>query len=210
MLIANLAPSRSLKSRTKQSGVVLFVALIVLVAMTLAALALMRSVDSANIIAGNLAFQAAATHSGDTGVEAATAWLQANNTGGLLNTDDSTNGYAANGSDSSNNPTAGQSWDDFWSLSLASRAYPPSTSTPILDSAGNSVSYVIDRLCDKSGSPTGLASCNFSPAVQVATGNAEEAGQIPLNAPSAVYYRITVRVSGPRNTVSYVQAVVAM
>jgi type IV pilus assembly protein PilX len=206
MLTANRMPSRSFKSRTRQSGVVLFVALIVLVAMTLAALALMRSVDSANIIAGNLAFQEAATHSADTGVEAATAWLQANNTGSTLDADDPTNGYAANGSASTRSPAAGQSWDLYWSNSLAARSYQAFAQ----DSAGNSVNYVIDRLCNSAGSKTGGASCVASPAVQTATGNAEEAGQIPLNAPSVVYYRITVRVSGPRNTVSYVQSVVSM
>ncbi|AIY43267.1 Type IV fimbrial biogenesis protein PilX [Collimonas arenae] len=186
---------------------VLFVALIVLIAMTLAALALMRSVDSANIIAGNLAFQEAATHSADTGVEAATAWLQTNNTGSTLDADDSTNGYAANGSAATNSPGAGQSWDNFWSSSLATTRARQAVA---LDSAGNNVSYVIDRLCNNAGSKTGGASCVASPVVQAATGNAEEAGQIPLNAPSVVYYRITVRVSGPRNTVSYVQAVVSM
>jgi len=206
MLIANLTPPRPLKPNTKQSGVVLFVALIVLVAMTLAALALMRSVDSANIIAGNLAFQEAATHSADTGVEAATAWLQGNNTGSTLDADDSTNGYAANGSASTNSPAAGQSWDAFWSATLTARARQAGT----VDSAGNTVKYVIDRLCNNAGSKTGGASCIASPVVQTATGNAEEAGQIPLNAPSVVYYRITVRVDGPRNTVSYVQAVVSM
>ena len=41
----------------KQRGVVLFIALIALVAMSLAAVALVRSVDTATIIAGNLAFK---------------------------------------------------------------------------------------------------------------------------------------------------------
>ena len=46
--------------------------------------------------------------------------------------------------------------------------------------------------------------------ITTATGNAEEAGEIQLNAPSEVYYRITARVDGPRNTVSYIQVVVAI
>ena len=40
-----------------QSGVVLFIALIVLVAMSLAGVALVRSVDTNLLIAGNLAFK---------------------------------------------------------------------------------------------------------------------------------------------------------
>ena len=38
----------------------------------------------------------------------------------------------------------------------------------------------------------------------------EQAGaRMPIAAASQVYYRITVRITGPRNTLSYVQAVIA-
>lgn len=207
MLTKNSSPRLRGKPR-KQAGVVLIIALIVLVAMTLAAIALVRSVDTNNIIAGNMAFQQAATHSGDRGVEAAINWLQTNNIAGgsALNTDDSTNGYNTSGILAAQNPAAGKSWDDYWTSSLVNK-----TKSLALDSAtGNTVSYVIDRLCNGPGAPTGGASCIKSPVVTLATGNAEEAGQLPINSPSVVYYRITVRIAGPRNTVSYVQTVVAM
>ena len=77
-------PARGSALRAGQAGVVLMMALIVLVAMTLAGIALVRSVDTSNIIAGNLAFKQAATNSGDTGIEAAAAWLNANS-GALTN-----------------------------------------------------------------------------------------------------------------------------
>ncbi|MCE3000272.1 MAG: hypothetical protein LW892_10630, partial [Betaproteobacteria bacterium] len=54
-----------------ERGVVLFTALIVLVAMTLAGIALMRRVDSGTLIAANQAFRQAATHIADLGIEAA-------------------------------------------------------------------------------------------------------------------------------------------
>lgn len=196
---------------TRQRGVVLIIALVILVALTLAAVMLVRSVDTANIIAGNLAFQQAATRSADAGVEAAIAWLtDCNSThvqcaSGTLDSDDPTNGFSASGSNARNNPAQGQSWDAFWSQSLSSRA-----KTLPADGAGNTVSFVIDRLCNASGSKTGGAACISSPVVTASTGNPEEAGEVPLNAPSVVYYRITVRVAGPRNTVSYVQAMVSM
>ena len=53
----------------RQRGVVLFISLIVLVAMTLAGVALVRSVDTTNLIAGNLAFKQGATLSGDAAIE---------------------------------------------------------------------------------------------------------------------------------------------
>ena len=63
--------------RNTQRGVVLFIALIVLVAMTLAGLGMMRSVDTNNLIAGNLAFKNAATSAGDAAIEAARTWIAA-------------------------------------------------------------------------------------------------------------------------------------
>ena len=69
-----LLPSRRRSARPAQSGMVLIVTLIVLAAMTLAGIALVRSVDTAVMIAGNLAFRQGATIAGDAGVEAARTW----------------------------------------------------------------------------------------------------------------------------------------
>lgn len=192
--------------RSKQSGVVLIIALIVLVAMTLAGVALMRSVDTNNLIAGNLAFQQAATRSGDAGVEAAIAFL-AGASAATLEADSAGNGYAANGSAGSHSPTAGQSWDAYWVATLAARKFDLNNGAA--DEAGNKISYVIDRMCNNAGGKTSGGSCIASPVVTAATGNNENQ-EIQLNAPSVVYYRITVRIVGPRNTVSYVQAMASM
>ena len=104
-----------------QSGVVLIVALIILIAMTIAGIAMIRSVDLTNIIAGNLAFKQAATHSGDTGVEAAFAWLTANNVGTFLHTDQANQGYSANGNNAARSPAAGQTWEAYWATLPANR-----------------------------------------------------------------------------------------
>jgi len=195
----------------RQEGVVLIVALIVLVAMTLAGLALMRSVDTANLIAGNLAYQQSAIHSADTGIEDAVNWLVANNGTDTLSNDLPSHGYYANGSDPLHSPAQNVSWDTYWNANnLASKAYPAYELSTSQDAAGNLVYYVIDRLCNDYGSATGGATCISSPTVSTSQGYDEDASSPPLNAPSVIYYRITVRVDGPRNTVSYVQAVVAM
>lgn len=199
--------------RRGQRGVVLLIALIVLVVMTLAAVALVRSVDTSNLIAGNMAFQQAAVHSGDAGVEDAIVWLEdcavhhVSCTTTTLDADSASHGYSANGSDPTKSPGAGQTWNAYWA------ATKDATNTRSLgrdDVTGNTVSYVIDRLCRTSGSPTSGASCVGSPVVTAATGNEEEAGGIPLRALSVVYYRITVRIAGPRNSVSYVQAMISL
>ena len=55
--------------RPRQRGSVLLFTLIAVVAMTLAALLLIRSVDTNTLISGNLAFRQAATTSADAGVQ---------------------------------------------------------------------------------------------------------------------------------------------
>ncbi len=204
--------------RAKQRGVVLIIALIVLVAMTLAGIALMRSVDTSNLISGNLAFQESATHSSDRAVERAVAWLEdcvaarvqcpANPP---FNSDPGS-GYFADGNSIVNPhyPTNGQNWEDYWHASINPTLGTNNSISVGQDAAGNTPSYIIDRLCLNAGAPTGGASCSDSPLVFSSAGNGEEAGETPLKLPSLVYYRITVRTVGPRNTVSYTQALVAM
>jgi hypothetical protein len=81
------------------------------------------------------------------------------------------------------------------------------------DAAGNQVSYVIHRLCEQALSDRrALNKCMRSSA---GSGTASDDGTkaswptAPRALPgtSTVYYRVTVRIVGPRNTVSYVQAV---
>lgn len=189
--------------RAKQRGVVLLISLIVLVAMTLAGIALVRAVDTTNIIAGNLAFKQAAIHSGDTGLEAAVAWLELNN-GALLWDSNLPNGYMATRQDPAIIPK--QTWDEYWTNVLA-----PNAITLATDAAGNTPSYSIQRMCNATGDSADPDSgCSVSPIVTVSTANSQAAGSIALQYSSQVYYRITARVVGPRNTVSYVQTVIAL
>src|SRR5664279_2183606 len=99
--------------KRRQNGVVLVIALIVLVAMTLAGIALVRSVDTTNIIAGNLAFQQSATHSGEGGVETAIGWIESRTQAALRNDGGAGSGYFAVTRDA-DSPAANVSWDDFW------------------------------------------------------------------------------------------------
>jgi hypothetical protein len=189
----------------KQDGVVLLIALIVLVAMTLAAIGLVRSVDTANIITGNLAFKQATTHSGDTGTEAATLWMELNNNVSL-NNDIPASGYFASRAE----PAPGQSWEAFWTGTLTDQAV-----TLAEDAAGNRVSYVIHRLCNQAGpndtNTNPGVSCSV-PLRWVVDKDCITAGcgQTKLVAVNQLYYRITSRIAGPRNTVSYVQAIVSL
>lgn len=205
-----------------QRGIVLILALIVLVALTLAAVALTRSVATSNSIAGNLAFQQASTHASDEGMEAAIAYLENNAgvttgscAGTVLNCNQTTDGYLASRAD----PSATQSWADFWSATLnaSAKTLPTNSATA---TTGNTVAYVIQRMCATTGEAnTDLNNCATSPTSAsgscpggtTCTGGGGRGGTgSNVNASKQTYYRITVRVSGPRNTQSLVQATVAL
>jgi Tfp pilus assembly protein PilX len=188
--------------------VVLFVALIVLVIMSLAAAVIARSVFTGNRVAGNLAFQQAATQAADVGVETAVRWLEQragtvalNNTIGP-NAPALQNNYLALRQDPDR--ATNQSWENFWQTQLA----------PFVNDGGvvggNAISYVVQRMCNAQGDPTTGIGCNSSPITVAGQGNSKGSGVIALQSSGQVYYRITVRVAGPRNAVSFVQAMVAL
>lgn len=201
----NLKPSYDRPMQTRQRGVVLMITLIVLVAMTLAAIALVRSSDTTNLIAGNLAFQQAATNSGDQGTEAAIVWLEQNNSGTYLHADHNTSGDQLGYSSIRQDPVPGQTWENFWNTVLSNQSISLAP-----DAAGNTVSYAIQRMCRLTGAPSSGAGCAVSSATATTVGNSEDAGTVVLQYSSQVFYRITSRIVGPRNTVSFVQTIVAM
>jgi Tfp pilus assembly protein PilX len=193
----------SLPSRVR--GAVLFIALIVLVAMSLAGIAIMRSVDTATLIAGNLAFKQGTMQSSDNGIEQAYQWMLANRP--TLWSSNLGQGY--------NSGYATPVW--------TSPATWTSAVTVGTDAAGNTISYQIHRMCN---CPDTLYNgvCATGQSNQCALDNPTGTGAPPppsagesftVGAPGflqdpRVYYRITVRTQGPRNTVSYVQSMVAV
>jgi type IV pilus assembly protein PilX len=216
-MLAKPSHSLAIRRAKMQNGVVLLVALVVLVAMTLAGIALVRSVYTSSLIAANMAFRQAATNYADVGIESAVSWLESQASGSTLYQNVATEGYTAVQSDP--DPDTHQSWDSFWAGLVAAnqiKQIKDASGSLVTDDAGNSISYAIHRLCNGTGAPGSTngattVSCAQSPASSIASaGNSTGAGVIPLTYNGQVYYRITVQVSGPHNTTSYVQAIVAM
>lgn len=195
--------TRQTRSLQRQQGVVLMIALIMLVAMTMGGIALIRSVYTSSLIAGNMAFQQSATQSGDAGIEAAVTWLELNSSGTTLHANSFANGYAASRQD----PGSTQNWEQFWRV-LADAGQVVTLAQA--DAAGNTVSYTIQRLCMAVGDPASGVGCAIAPVTALASGSSRGAAVVQILFNGQVYYRITARVSGPRSTVSFVQAVVAM
>jgi len=189
--------------------VVLMIALIMLVAMTLAGLALMRSVDTSNLIAGNLAFQQAAANYGDVATKKAFDWLLPLSIAddGTLDMDDPGNGYASSIHDP--DPAINESWDHFWINTLV----PYGVKQAGFDSGtGNTAYYVIQRMCSvpnvPRGNPAPLNFCAKSTTTVTIPGKVVGVPEFTLS--DQVLYRITSRITGPHNTVSYIQTIVAI
>ncbi|MEW6562753.1 MAG: hypothetical protein AB1400_05905 [Pseudomonadota bacterium] len=188
-----------------QRGIILFVALIALIAMTLAAIALIRSVDTSTIIAGNLAFKQSGTASADVALNNASDWLNATSLSNptALETNSAANGYYAtsNGLNLASDAT--------WASGTSALATGVGI-TNGTDTSGNAIRYVIQRMCQSTGAAT-TTGCLFGAATansgSQAVKDATEAGG-GATASASPIYRVTVRVTGPRNTVSYVQAFV--
>lgn len=202
-----------------QRGISMLLVLIILMAMTLAAVGLRRSTLTANAIAGNLGMQRAAASSADQGMEVAIAWLESNSGQAsstsatacatsigstVLACDQPGHGYLASRAD----PASGQGWPALWD-ELATLATPGALG---IDEAGNGVAYLIQRMCSSQGDASGGA-CSAAPTSGTCGSSqtiGSNGGAGNLSCKSQVYYRITVKVSGPRNTFSYAQAMVAL
>jgi len=187
-----------------QRGVVLFLALIALVAMSLAAAALVRSVDSGVLVAGNLAFKQSAILTAETGIAKAYKYISDNS--GILNTQQAGGYYAV--FDDSVNLTANATWTAANSIAVIK---------DIDDLSGNETRYIVQRMCREAN----VAKTEKAQKCMVGTGDAapnskgskSEGGgaggggyDFDTGGDDAVVYRVTVRVTGPKNTFSYLQA----
>lgn len=237
--MANTIPrpiARRLSSSRHQRGVVFIVTLLMLIAITMAGLALFRTVGTGAIIAGNLAFKQAATSAGDRGIEFARNWLT--NSGGstgvtipvLQGTNKVTGYYPAWCFDKQ------ADWDGTWTPASANSdcaarnnstnpPFNPFTYTwtdsnsilvsPAPDAMGNSVRYVIHRLCSMDGAPNevrefaagtkAIQSCVLTSGALACDDRGLAYADSCLALSFQPYYRVTAQVTGPRNTVSYVE-----
>lgn len=199
----------SFHPHARQRGVVLIVALIVMVATVLAAIALVSTVDVATLISGNLAFRQAAVQASDRGVEVARRWLMTQPNTSLEN----------------RFPQAAPFYYPTWNGGVpAGQVFDPVTftwsdaqTTAMAPETGNTVRYVVHRMCEDIGPPN--EKC-FTARATSAGGDSNRIrepqdptcylpnGENLCASSGSPYYRITVRVEGPRNTLSYVQAVI--
>lgn len=213
----------------RQSGVVLFLALIALVALSLAAVALIRSVDTSTLIIGNLAFKQSATTSGDSGPEGAILWLMNTSNGSAadpwtdtahpLNVTTLTAGYYSSIQESELDADF-LFKDTTWATNQTSPAsgnFYDASGVEYFDAThtkptGNTVRYIIQRMCRTPNTVLSETNCLFSDTSEDNRSkrvlNYSEAGGGNSSIAGSPIYRVTARVVGPRNNVSFIQAYV--
>ena len=178
----------------RQRGITLIIALIALVALTMAGIALVRSVDTGNVIAGNFAFRQASMQATDTGVEA--AFTQLGTIVGAADTAIANQYYPVMQPLDGNGIPTTVTWSNVPGTTMGSNNE-------------YTVRYVIERMC------TGTAGVVITDIVsncvvdQGLTGGSMKPGAAVFTNAGAVNYRVTVRVEGPRNTVAMSQAILA-
>lgn len=200
-----------------QRGISLLFTLMALVVMGLGAIALVRSVETGTTVIGELGFKQDALAAAATGTEEAIAWLNGRASGAELEAHRDGGVYYATSLDQldpTGNHTSGDrplrlvKWTDACPSGATCDVVPYKSATVV---NGNSIQWVITRLCDKEGPAGELNTCARPPMSANAASN--DRGEVTSEGRITVgnttpYYRIVVRVEGPRNTVSYTETMV--
>lgn len=194
-------PARGARHRTRrrrERGAVLIVALIVLVALGLAALSLLRSVDVLGLVAGNLSFQRSSLNATDVGVDRAmTSFLTVANR--TVSPPAGTGCYSATTLASADlNKPAGIP-DILVNSATFDAAYPLCRTQ---SAAGETVRYVVDRQCTR----IGLAQSDICILAQRQT-TSRDIDSPPDPTIQSPAYRVSVRVDGGRSAASYTQTI---
>lgn len=196
----------------RQRGTMLIIALIVLVAMTLAGIATMRSVDTATVMAGNIAFRQSALNAADKGIQAGMTALLTPVTTPVADLNQDRMGPGDIAGYFSSTQVNEPNWSDPTVWSNANRP-AAQLNGGTADAAGNVVWFIVERLClvancqvgQKCGGIDNL--CGSTPTSNVVTGEGEDNFRVTpgLQALPQVHYRVTARAVGPRNSIAIVQ-----
>ena len=199
--------------RTRQRGVVLLFCLVILVVLLAGGVAVMRSMDTSLAGAGNLAFKRDLLNQGELAVSKV---MTAFTAGGALDNASKTAASLPSANYSAIELTtnargipevlmkkgSGPSGPDVYGNTFAPTGADIEGGTPDVK-----VRYVIDRLCNTSGSfaTLGKTRCVYTPSNTQVTGGSSQRAQDDLPAPVPAIYRLSIRVDGPRDTQVFMQ-----
>jgi type IV pilus assembly protein PilX len=191
--------------RHAQSGVIMLIVLVSLVALLAAGIALIRSANVGLLQAGNIAFKRDLQNEAEQGIKTAITRL---NSGALKSesarlADIPSINYSAS-------KLASDATRGIPAIMLNDTAFAASgmTGAETTDSAtGVKLLTVIDRQCYASGTYSN-SSCVSRDVLSSSLTVSKSTQSTQAAAPEAPIYRITVRATGPRNTQFFMQATV--
>lgn len=214
--------------RSRQRGLTLIIVFIALVSLSLASVALIRSVDTGALVMGNLAFKQGATSSTDRALEEAMTWLAGSlaSASSDLDANITAQGYYATSYDKLDVAGHGTASDRImvdWkgdSCGGFANCITPKTATAV---GGYTTSYVITRMCKNAAAPGAVGNSCAKPTTggvankQINKGETKVGSTTSLGgsttggaaSSSVLVFRIVVRSSGPRNTVSYTETYIS-
>ena len=212
----------------RQAGASLLFALITLVALALAATALVRSVDTGAVVLGNLGAKKATSVAADRATQLAIGYLVGKGSEANRVNDDQNMGYYASAKEDFDMTGFGSTdparklvnWEVDGSCAYATPAGACDAATrpsnkQTVDAADRlEARWLITRLCSTAGMAHDDAAnnCVMPPKVGFITnqgrGQVDYNQQRPNQSAPVPFYRIVVRVTGPRNAVTYTETIV--
>jgi len=184
-------------TKSRERGVVLIYTLIILLILTIGAVALVRSMHTSLFSAGNLAFRQDLVNQGEQAVATVVTQFKTGSfsTPGATDADNKALNYSSTALLTNGQGVPNALLDKNIFNTVASHVNDIVGATPDV-----TMIYVIDRMCSSAG-PSNAAICLQSIA---APGGGSTPGN-GLPPPSATVYRLSVRVDGPRNTQQFLQ-----
>jgi type IV pilus assembly protein PilX len=213
--------------RRAQRGVSLLFSMMTLVALSLTAVALIRSVDTGSTVLGNLSFKQDTLLAADEASREAVAWLDARKVGSTLYSDLlDADGYSARlitnldptGVRTTDATRAVIDWDrnGCRTVSGAWATCIRPLDQPLQLTTGNATvraRWLIQRVCNSTGDPTGATIACAKPLTSTLAADTDK-GDKNYSNPGlqqvvlAQYFRIIVRATGGRNTSSVTETLV--
>lgn len=194
--------------RQAQRGVIMILTLVALVLLLIGVAAMVRGTDTATALIGNLAFRRDLTNRAEVAIATAKATL---NSGGALyspasrDSDSAANNYSA--TRLPNATGIGVPRVLISNSQYTSAGYACLPASCVAGADGVLLRWVVDRQCSgTNGTPLSFSTdaCAFLRTTKDTSGSAQLNPLKPTGAARGLF-RISVRVTGPRNTEAYIQ-----
>ena len=211
-----------------QAGIVLFFALLALAVMSIAAVALIRSVDTNALLSGNMVFRQSASAASNVALEGVAENIARNISLANSVRHLPAQGYYANCSRFDTQPDASvcdgarlttMVWDNANSSLVPEQTDGNAEIRNGVDRQGNQIRYVIERMCNFNQAEinAGNAAMDAARCLMASSTACKPPKDIPTgpeqppcpNQATSPLYRLTLRISGPKNTLTFMQSFIS-